>query len=180
MKTCIKCNQTKVVENFHKCKTNKDGLYNWCKSCKKEYDKKYRQSDKIQSLYSSKEYKSKKKEEQFIRLNSDLRYLMYRNTKARALKNNIPFNLKLEDIIIPERCPILEIELLKIPYGKRRGFQMNSPSIDKINPELGYIKGNIQVISMKANAMKYSATKEELIKFCNNVLRQINDGNFNI
>ena len=179
MKICLKCNQNKEESFFHKCKSNKDGLYNWCSLCKREYDKKYRKSDKIQSLYNSEEYKSKKSKEQFARLNSDLRYLMYRNTKARALRSSIPFNIELEDIIIPDKCPLLEIELLKVPYGERRGFHMNSPSIDKINPELGYIKGNIQVISMKANAMKYSATKEELIKFCTNMLRQITNGNIN-
>ena len=38
MKTCSKCNENKELKDFHNCKINSDGLYNWCKNCKKEYD----------------------------------------------------------------------------------------------------------------------------------------------
>lgn len=174
-KICAKCNLSKQISEFHVLKTSKDGFYKWCKSCKKEYDKIYRKSEKIQSLYKSKEYKQKKALYNKQKFTEDKRISMYRRTKSRALKNNIPFNIELEDIIIPEYCPILGIKLLnrEIGISKRGGFEMNSISIDKIIPELGYIKGNIQIISMKANAMKYSATKDELIKFCTNILKQI-------
>lgn len=41
-------------------------------------------------------------------------------------------------------------------------FQHSSPSIDRIIPELGYVRGNIAVISMRANKLKSDATSEEL------------------
>lgn len=90
------------------------------------------------------------------------RYLLY-SARARAKKFNFPFNLELSDILIPERCPILEIPLFRNVDANRPG--PNSPSVDRIVPSLGYVKGNIQIISMRANIMKNDASLEELRKF---------------
>ncbi len=38
----------------------------------------------------------------------------------------------------------------------------DSPSLDKIIPKLGYVKGNVWVVSNKANRIKSNATIEEL------------------
>lgn len=90
--------------------------------------------------------------------------------KCRSKKIGVPFNLKKEDVEIPELCPVFGLPL-KFNVGcgyKDTGF---SPSVDRIIPELGYIKGNIQVISKKANAMKSDATPEELRMFAKWVLK---------
>ena len=81
------------------------------------------------------------------------------NTKNRAKTKNIPFNLTLEDIKIPEYCPVLGIKLSK---GTGRPAS-NSPSIDKIIPSLGYTKGNIIIVSYRANMIKTDATYEEIL-----------------
>jgi hypothetical protein len=39
----------------------------------------------------------------------------------------------------------------------------HSPSLDRRVPELGYVKGNVEVISMKANAIKSYAAPEEIM-----------------
>lgn len=39
MKICSTCKKQKPITEFYKCKTNKDGLYYECKSCKSNYDK---------------------------------------------------------------------------------------------------------------------------------------------
>lgn len=81
-------------------------------------------------------------------------------TKYRAKKVGLPFNLTVEDIVIPERCPMLGLEL-EWASGKRTD---SSPSLDRRTPALGYIKGNVQVISWRANRIKNDATPEELMK----------------
>jgi len=89
---------------------------------------------------------------------------MHKACKGRAKKLGIPFDISMEDLIIPTHCPVLGIELKQKSRGKS-GPAFNSPSIDRINPSIGYTKDNIQIISFKANAMKQDATLEELRKF---------------
>ena len=80
--------------------------------------------------------------------------------KARAKKAGVPFDLVKDDILIPEYCPVLGIEF---EFGTR-GFHENSASIDRLNPNKGYVKGNIAIISFRANRIKCDATLEELKK----------------
>lgn len=77
--------------------------------------------------------------------------------RARAKKNNIPFNISEEDLTIPEKCPVLNCKL-EHNTGTVKG---NSPSIDRIDPCKGYIKNNVRVISHRANTLKRDMTKEE-------------------
>lgn len=63
-----------------------------------------------------------------------------------------------------EYCPILKLKL-ETHRGGGAGGRDNSYSLDRILPEKGYVAGNVQVISHKANSMKYSASKEELKLF---------------
>lgn len=85
------------------------------------------------------------------------RELLY-GAKNRALKFNLPFDLDLSDIIIPEVCPLLEITLCK----GEGSVQTSSPSLDRIIPDKGYVKGNVWVISHRANMLKNSSSLEEL------------------
>jgi hypothetical protein len=80
--------------------------------------------------------------------------------QARSKKYNLPFSITIDDIVIPEFCPILGI---KLKFGTTADRQ-NSPSLDRIIPSLGYVPGNIMVISNRANIIKNNATTEELGK----------------
>lgn len=81
--------------------------------------------------------------------------------KCRAKSNNIEFNLTVEDIIVPKVCPVLGITLT-FNFGKGSGYHDDSPSVDRIDPNKGYIKGNVRVISARANLLKSNATPQEL------------------
>ena len=85
--------------------------------------------------------------------------------KERASKSSIPFDIELSDIIIPDSCPVLGIAIDKrLGRGRR---QPDSPSLDKFIPDKGYVKGNIQVISWRANWLKNNGTVDEWIKIAN-------------
>ena len=77
--------------------------------------------------------------------------------KVRAKKAGVPFNLKPKDIVIPEFCPVLGIKMERGTIADRA----NSPSLDKIVPELGYVVGNIAVISFRANLLKNRGSADE-------------------
>ena len=86
--------------------------------------------------------------------------LVIRRLKLKAAKLGIPFNITIEDVKTPSYCPILGIPLI---YANICSTD-NSPSIDRIIPKLGYIKGNVVVISRRANRIKNDATISELQK----------------
>ena len=77
--------------------------------------------------------------------------------KHRALKDNVPFDLTENDFEVPIHCPVFGFEM----NGKTRDTQW---SFDRVIPKLGYVKGNVRIISMKANCLKNNATVEDLRK----------------
>ena len=78
--------------------------------------------------------------------------------KSRAKRLNLGFDLELSDIVIPEVCPItLE------PLFFSVGYQHNhTPALDRIDNDKGYIKGNVRVISHRANRQKSNLSLEEI------------------
>ena len=102
---------------------------------------------------------SKKRARQKLRENNP-QHLIWMETKKRAKKRNIPFDIEVSDITLPKVCPILGIEL---SFGVGRVHDA-SPSLDRIIPEKGYVKGNCFIISSKANRMKQENTLETLEK----------------
>lgn len=102
---------------------------------------------------------------------TDPRSKMYQRAKGRAKSKGLNFTLLLSDITIPEYCPILGIKL-ECKIGNPGG-QKCSPALDRIDSTEGYTKENVQVISNLANMMKSHATKEEMKKFAEWVLKNI-------
>lgn len=80
--------------------------------------------------------------------------------KSKCKLNNIPFNLDTGDVSPPKFCPVLGIKL--VLHNQGRGYHRDSASVDRIDPAKGYTKGNVRVISARANLLKNGATSEEL------------------
>lgn len=92
---------------------------------------------------------------------SNKRYKIWCNLKKRAKLKGFDFDLELEDIPqIPSICPVLNIPII-INEGNHQPTD-NSPSVDRIDSTKGYIKGNIRIISNRANRIKADATIDEL------------------
>ena len=106
----------------------------------------------LKNKEASKRYRQKKWEKQRIK-----------GAVHRAKAKNLPFNITEEYVksITPKDmiCPAL-------------GIKMNTsvedldskPSLDRLVPEKGYVKGNVIVVSFRVNRIKTDATPEELMK----------------
>jgi len=84
---------------------------------------------------------------------------MLASARVRAKKAGRDCTISIKDIIIPAHCPLLGIEIIP---GATREQLPQAPSLDRIDSSLGYVPGNVWVISHRANRMKTDATIEEL------------------
>jgi hypothetical protein len=92
---------------------------------------------------------------------------MVSHARWRARQLGVPFNLKPSDFEIPDKCPLLGIPL-KVNAG---AVGIDSPTLDRKVPHLGYVVGNVWVISHRANAMKGTASVETMM----NLFSELND-----
>lgn len=76
--------------------------------------------------------------------------------RKKCKEKNIKFNLSIYDIVIPEYCPVLGFKIMK---GSGSPTDVTT---DRIRPELGYVKGNIIIVSRLANQIKSTGTSEQI------------------
>jgi hypothetical protein len=98
-----------------------------------------------------------------------IRALLY-TAKRRAKEKGIEFSITVDDFEKTSLCPLLGIEL---SFSNKRGNTANSASIDRIDPSIGYVPGNVWVVSKRGNQIKNDATIEELEKVILNLKKKI-------
>ena len=187
MKKCTKCGIEKDLTCYGK---NRKYLRSDCKDCvaiikskwyyekggkekktatnKKWYYEKGGQETSKKWYYEKGGKEKNSKRHRDFRLNNP-NAVLFRHARDRAKRKNIPFDITVEDVIIPETCPVLGISL----KAGEKVVCNNSPSLDRIKPELGYVKGNIQVLSYRANTLKNNATIEELEKVLEHLKKMV-------
>jgi hypothetical protein len=84
--------------------------------------------------------------------------------KRRSITRGLPCDIDKDYVasIAPDACPALGIELVYVRGAGPGVLQPDSPSLDRIVPERGYVRGNVVVISMRANIIKHNATAVEI------------------
>jgi len=87
----------------------------------------------------------------------DARGYLLARARTRATEKGMEFTITKEDIIIPDKCPLLGIDI--ISKAKDR---THSPSLDRKDSTKGYTPDNIWVVSSRANTLKNDATLKEL------------------
>lgn len=124
-KECTKCRQMLPLSAYDRLKQGLHGHRSWCKGCSVGHSRARRDDPAY-------------------------RLLMYSRRKARDLR--VPHTLKLQDIPLPERCPHTQLKLDYRPAsGRRCGKKLDRhPVIICTRPDLGFIPGNITVLSWQA------------------------------
>lgn len=86
--------------------------------------------------------------------------LLYRASKERAKTKGWEHNITPEYLqsIWPTHCPVFGLELSVCRGGKPHDA---SPTIDRHDSNKGYVIGNVNIVSYKANVIKNNGTAEE-------------------
>jgi hypothetical protein len=137
---CSRCKRYRINEVFSANANKYDGLANYCRPCKSEYERNRRRKNPVASRRGQ--------------------------LRESAKKRGLDFDLSRDDLLeleLPERCPVLGITI-DYEAMSGRGPHDAYPSVHRINPEIGYVHGNIMVISARANRILNNATLEELTK----------------
>ena len=155
---CKKCNIIKNYSNYRKVKPlsnglNKGKMMGWTSVVK---DTRFYMCKSCENLSMKNRY------------NNNPIPQMLSNAKIRAKDKNIPFEIDsvyLKEIFPKDNmCPVLKI---KFQYGYTSKTKINktfAPSLDRIIPTKGYVKGNCIIVSDIVNRIKSDATLEQLEK----------------
>lgn len=142
-KQCSKCGKELPLTMFHARKRAVDGLNGHCKKCidRKNTEWEKQNPIKVQTMY------------------------MVCAARNRAKKRGWDFNIDAEYVrsFVTSHCPVLGMPLeWSCCRGDDNKLRVNSPSLDRIDSTKGYIRGNVWIISHRANCIKSNATHEEL------------------
>lgn len=136
-KHCAECGKLKPLGEFYRGK-GVGGRRSKCKVCEVSLGAKNRSRDPI-------DHKLKR---------------MLCEARRRSKLNGRDFSLTYRDIydLYCEKCPVLGVDL----SWNNSKLSFDSPTLDRINNEKGYVPGNVVIVSWRANKIKSDASMEEL------------------
>jgi hypothetical protein len=161
LSTCCKCLQRKGLSEFGVDARRPGGRKSRCRKCEREHRK---PSDPAATKARSAAYRAKNRErlaqKQRDKAFARPEIALIASAKRRAKERGLLFDLVAADVFIPEFCPALGLRLKR---GRGKPCDA-SPSLDRVDPARGYVRGNVIVVSHKANRIKQDATAAELYR----------------
>jgi hypothetical protein len=91
-----------------------------------------------------------------------LPHRIFQQARNRAKKLDVPFTIKFSDLTWPTHCPVFDTKLNYAIPNRRKLNASAQPSLDRFNNKRWYVKGNVRVVSMKANTHKGNLSAAEL------------------
>jgi hypothetical protein len=167
-KNCPHCKQTKPISDFSKRSDSKLGLMSWCRPCNRNKVKKWRLNNKEKCYANMLKWKRKNKVkvsaiQKRYRSNNPLNVRstkMVCEARSKSLIKNLPFNIDFQYVY--NLCKTGKCDITGIEFNTKSGKNPYSPSLDRIVPKLGYIRGNVRVILWALNAFKNKWSDSEI------------------
>jgi hypothetical protein len=145
---CTCCGKSKSIDDFYKCSSRKSGIQSQCKTCiSSKRVRRYKGGNK---KTASTTYESYCK----ATLNS---------IRARAKSKGIPFDLDFDWIASRFNG---ECDVTRIKLHWRKKVDIDTPSIDQIQPSGGYTKANCRVVCHWYNTAKNKFSDSDVIDMC--------------
>lgn len=167
-KICTSCNRELPHEAFNKDKSRSDGRRNRCRECDAAYfQQKYKDPTwKKAHCNRAKTRRTRLKNEEPTEIWA---YDAVANVRQRARRAALRCDIDLDYVrsLVVDTCPLLGLPLL---YAQPK-LSDNSPTLDRKCPSLGYTKGNLAVVSHRANRLKSDSSIEELQTLLNNLIK---------
>lgn len=164
LKACTKCLTPKTLDCFHDSPLGKHGKQSICRDCARAFQ---------QARYKDPTFRANKnagavKRSRAKHATDPVRqriYSMLKSARKRARDENLAFDLDANYLasIVTDKCPALGLPFnWALRENARTGPAADSPSLDRFRADLGYVQGNVHVISHLANKMKNSGTPDQI------------------
>lgn len=159
-RACRTCKLELPLDRYWKQASRKDGLQSECKGCMKQRTTAYHRANRERLRPRNNAVITRR------RTSNPVKALLA-CARTRAKFAGIDFTITEADLAFPDVCPVLG-EPLQFGLGKGESMSLAVRdwrySIDRIDNQLGYVPGNVIVVSYRANRLKSDANLEELRK----------------
>ena len=160
-KTCSRCGQEKTFSEFYRTRgkhASSSGLHAQCKTCCREWQANYRTGSKAQRSGSFQKYREKNRA-----------LVLVTAARYRAKQAGLPFDLDQFADQLQARIDAGRCELSGLPFRLDGGRTWDSPSLDRIIPELGYTITNVRVVLFALNVMMNTWGEEPVLKVADGI-----------
>ena len=153
-KRCTKCRQRKPLTEFRKYPgRSSDGLRPLCRQCQRVYEKQWRLQNQAKLAEARQRRREKDRQYRHQYIDRNWAKYMIDQIRRRCEKTGIPFDLDQHEDDLNRRRQVGRCELTGLPLRASHGPQSwDSPSIDRIDPTIGYLYSNIRVVCFGVNA----------------------------
>lgn len=161
-KKCYKCKEIKLVEEFSKNRSTFDGYQKCCKECFSDYDS-------VKRGYKKKS--SNLKTELIIYLRNKTSFL-----ERKSKQKNLAFDLTKDVLFELYQKQLGKCYYTNLPIKHNIGcHQYDSISVERLDPNIGYIKTNIVLASFAINSFKGMMTETEFKEYLTIILPKLNE-----